>query len=143
MSGSDSLREHLYYGFFGLAMGMILAFTGLTEYGEMHSLFILQNIRLMLVFGATIGLSMLLFLLFTRGHPHARKAFTKGTIPGSILFGIGWALTGACPSVAPVQLGEGKIAAAATLIGILVGVWAYRRGTAGKFQFDTGVCGEE
>ncbi len=143
MNTRSLLREHAYYAFFGLAMGIVLAFSGLTDYAQMHSLFILENTRLMLVFGATIGLSMALFLLLTRGHPHARKAFTRGTIPGSVLFGIGWALTGACPSVAPIQVGEGQLAAIATVAGILVGVWAYRRGTAGKFQFDTGVCGEQ
>jgi uncharacterized membrane protein YedE/YeeE len=45
---------------------------------------------------------------------------------GGVLFGIGWALTGACPAVAFVQLGEGRWPAAFTLLGMLAGIRAGR-----------------
>ncbi|MGD8567451.1 MAG: YeeE/YedE thiosulfate transporter family protein [Gammaproteobacteria bacterium] len=71
-----------------------------------------------------------------------KKSYHAGTVPGSIMFGVGWAITGACPSVALVQLGEGQFAAAFTLLGICLGVLSYRSLTAGSLKFDTGVCGE-
>ena len=37
----------------------------------------------------------------------------------------GWALTGACPSITMVQLGEGQLAAVWTLGGVFVGNWLY------------------
>jgi hypothetical protein len=51
-------------------------------------------------------------------------------------------MTGACPSIALVQLGEGKIGALLTIFGIVTGVWVYRTIAAPSFQLDTGVCGE-
>ncbi len=140
---AKSTREYMFYSLFGLGMGITLSLGGLTDFGEIHSLFILQNIPMLLVFAVAIGLSMLGFMFILRGKQVAKKPFTKGTLPGSVLFGVGWALTGACPSIALVQLGEGKIAAALTISGILAGVWMYRKGTATMFQFDTGICGEE
>ncbi len=70
-----------------------------------------------------------------------RKTLHPGTIPGSILFGAGWAITGACPSLALVQLGQGYLPAILTLIGIFAGAWIYRHVHAGYFSWDTVSCG--
>jgi len=140
---TTSLREHFSYGVFGLLMGIVLSYTGFTSFEEVHHMFTLADFRLLAAFATAIGLSMIGFLLIARGRSIARKPFNKGTIPGSVLFGAGWALTGACPSIALVQLGEGKLAAAFTLLGILFGVWTYRRLASSRLQLDTGICGEE
>lgn len=137
------MRTYFYYALFGLALGATLSMSGFTDYGQIHSLFILQNIPLLLVFATAVAINMAGFLILTRNRKTPKKKFTKGTITGSILFGAGWAITGACPSIALVQLGEGKIAAVMTILGILAGVWIYRRATSSVLQFDTGICGEE
>lgn len=140
---SASMREHVTYGIFGLLMGVVLSRTGFTDFEEVHNMFTLTDFRLLAAFAVSIGVSMIGFLILARGKSIARKVFSKGTVPGSIIFGVGWALTGACPSIALVQLGEGKLAAVFSLFGILFGVWVYRRLAAGSFQLDTGICGEE
>lgn len=137
------MSNYFFYSFFGLALGTTLSMSGFTDYAQVHSLFILQNIPMLLMFATAIGLNMVGFMILTRNRITPKKKFTKGTISGSILFGVGWALTGACPSIALVQLGEGKVAAISTIVGILAGVWIYRRATASALQFDTGICGEE
>lgn len=137
------MRTYFFYAFFGLAMGATLSMAGLTDYAQIHSLFILENIPLLLVFASAISMNMVGFLLLSRKKKTPKKQLTKGTVSGSILFGLGWALTGACPSIALVQLGEGKIAALATVAGILAGVWFFRRATSSTLKFDTGICGEE
>jgi len=139
----SSFREHFSYGVFGLLMGIVLSYTGFTSFDEVHNMFTLADFRLLAAFAASIGVSMIGFLIIARGKSIAKKSFNKGTIPGSVLFGAGWALTGACPSIALVQLGEGKLAAVFSLFGILFGVWAYRRLASGQLQLDTGICGEE
>ncbi len=139
----SSSREHLIYGIFGLLMGVVLSRTGFTDFREVNNMFTLTDFRLLAAFAASIGISLLGFLIIARGKHIAKKSFSKGTIPGSVIFGTGWALTGACPSIVLVQLGEGKLAAVFTLFGILFGVWVYRRLAAGSFQLDTGICGEE
>ena len=59
---------------------------------------------------------------------------------GGVLFGAGWALTGACPSIALVQLGEGKLGALVTLVGIFAGNALYAAVHERYFRFSVGSC---
>jgi uncharacterized protein len=54
-----------------------------------------------------------------------KKKFNWGYVYGSLLFGIGWGLTGACPGPIYVQIGSGATIAIITLISALVGTWLY------------------
>jgi hypothetical protein len=42
---------------------------------------------------------------------------------GRLVFGVGWALSGACPGTALAQLGEGKLYALATVARHPLGTW--------------------
>ncbi len=137
-----SVKQYLLHVILGIAMGITLSLGGLSDFEQVHTLFLLQNIPMLLVFVGAIGLSMLGFFTLIRNRDVATKKYNSGTIPGSIMFGVGWAMTGACPSIALVQLGEGKLAALTTILGIVVGIWIYRKIAAPSFQLDTGVCGE-
>jgi uncharacterized protein len=46
-------------------------------------------------------------------------------IIGSILFGFGWALTGACPGPIYAQIGNGFLVTIVTLLSALLGTWCY------------------
>lgn len=138
----ESIKVHFLHGLFGLAMGYALSRIGFTNYAEIHKMFIFADFRMFLTFAGAVVISMVGFAVLARGEHTARKAYSKGTILGSVLFGVGWAISGACPSIALVQLGEGRLAAAFTVLGILLGVWTYRRVAMGALKFDTGVCGE-
>ncbi|MCO6412286.1 MAG: YeeE/YedE family protein [Thiogranum sp.] len=135
-------KLHLLYGAFGLMMGVTLSLVGFTDFSEVHKMFIFADFRLLCLFATTVGITMLGFAIVARKSSIPKKTFNRGTIPGSVLFGAGWAITGACPSIALVQIGEGKLVALFTVLGILFGVWIYRKLAAGGLQLDTGVCGE-
>jgi len=49
------------------------------------------------------------------------KPLHRGTVIGSVLFGIGWSITGICPGPVFVSIGEGKLYGLAMLAGVLVG----------------------
>lgn len=140
---AQNRQQHFFFGLFGLAMGATLAGAGFTNFTLVHEMFTFQNFGLLLVFAGAVVLNAIGFTVLARGQKIPKKPFTKGVVPGSAMFGVGWALTGACPAVALVQLGQGQLAAIATLSGILFGVWAYRRLAAGGLKLDTHVCGEE
>jgi uncharacterized membrane protein YedE/YeeE len=53
------------------------------------------------------------------------KTFNKGQIFGGILFGIGWAITGACPGPLFAQIGSGFLAVTVTLLSAIGGTWTY------------------
>jgi uncharacterized membrane protein YedE/YeeE len=121
----SSLSIHLRIGLVGLLFGFAFSCMGFTDYGEVHNMFTFHDLRLFLTFCGGVALSMVGFLVLARGKRLPKRSIHMGTIPGGMLFGIGWALTGACPSGAVVQIGEGKVMAGLTLIGIAFGSWAY------------------
>lgn len=55
-------------------------------------------------------------------HP---KKFNKGQVYGGLLFGIGWATTGACPGPIFAQIGTGAAAAVVVLLSAIAGTWVY------------------
>lgn len=140
---NGKLKIHLIYALLGGTMGYFLSAIGFADYDEVFKMFTFQDTRLFFAFAAAVMLSALVFtaLHLLKRLPYEKKIFHPGTIPGSIIFGYGWALCGACPGVAFVQLGQGKIAAVATLIGIYAGVRAYRAFHLRNFHWDMGTCG--
>ena len=53
------------------------------------------------------------------------KPYHKGTIIGGASFGVGWAVTGACPGPIYAQIGSGEWLALTTLAGALSGAYVY------------------
>lgn len=56
---------------------------------------------------------------------YSGKILNKGTVIGGILFGVGWAITGACPGPIFAQIGSGEYAAISTLVGALSGSYLF------------------
>ncbi len=57
------------------------------------------------------------------------KEFRKGQMIGGFIFGLGWALTGACPGPLFAQIGNGFTVVFITLLSAIAGTWVY-----GKFS---------
>ena len=53
------------------------------------------------------------------------KPFQKGTIIGGAIFGMGWAMTGACPGPIYAQMGSGEYMALFTFLGACGGAYLY------------------
>jgi uncharacterized membrane protein YedE/YeeE len=118
----------------GLTLGVVISASGLSDWGEVHRMFslgvgqggfTLDNLRLVLAFAGAVALSVLGFQAFAAHDEIPTKPIRSGTVPGAILFGAGWALSGACPGATLVQLGEGKAVAMVSLAGMLAGAWAH------------------
>ncbi|MBK8633129.1 MAG: YeeE/YedE family protein [Saprospiraceae bacterium] len=56
---------------------------------------------------------------------YEKKKFTKGTVIGGLMFGLGWGITGACPGPIFVQIGSGFLAVVVTLLFAVFGTWVY------------------
>lgn len=118
----------------GTVFGWLLSRGGLTDYDVMVGLFRLDNLHVGGVMGVAIALNAIGFWALRRAQVHPplgdrleleRKGWPKGLIAAGLVFGAGWALTGACPGPALTQLGEGKLGAAATIAGIFFGTWLF------------------
>lgn len=53
------------------------------------------------------------------------KQFSKGQIIGGTIFGMGWALSGACPGPMYALLGAGYSTVIIVIISALLGTWTY------------------
>jgi len=53
------------------------------------------------------------------------KQFNKGQVFGGLLFGFGWAITGACPGPIYAQIGAGFSVVIVTLLSAIAGTWVY------------------
>jgi hypothetical protein len=117
---------------FGVLFGFILARVGASDYDAIAQMFLLQDLHIAGVIGVAVAVAAVGLRLFRRRIPSGEALFAPrprkpGTLVGGLLFGVGWGVTGACPGTALVQLGEGKLIAIFTLIGILLGTLVYSR----------------
>jgi uncharacterized membrane protein YedE/YeeE len=131
--------SHIRLGFFGLALGLTVSRLGFTDFGELHRMFVFGDLRLFLAFGGAVVLAGIGFALHCRGRMPERPIH-RGTIPGAILFGAGWAVCGACPGAVLAQLGEGKVPALLTVAGIVAGAKLGHRARS-ALRIDGGSCG--
>jgi uncharacterized membrane protein YedE/YeeE len=124
---------HARMALLGLALGFVISSAGLSDWGEIHRMLTFdssgaggaRDLRLVIAFGGAIAVALAGFQLLARRDEIPAKPFRAGTIPGAILFGAGWAIAGACPAAALVQIGEGKAEALVTFAGVLAGTWLH------------------
>lgn len=135
----SSRARYVRAALLGLLMGFGLSRIGFADFGEVHRMFTFQDSRLLLTFAGAVMLTAVGLRILAPVWVRPRSIH-KGTVVGAILFGIGWAFTGACPAIAVVQLGEGRVPALATLSGILLGTWLYPKVHAKFFRWDVGSC---
>jgi hypothetical protein len=109
------VKSHLITIALGVAFGFCLSRIGFTSWDEVHAMFTFSDLRLVIAFGTAVALLSVGWVVVRRLRPSdpafSPRPIHKGTLVGGVLFGAGWALTGACPSIALVQLGEGKLGA--------------------------------
>lgn len=53
------------------------------------------------------------------------KHYHHGVILGGLIFGFGWALTGACPGPLYAQIGAGYTVVIVTFVSAVIGTWVY------------------
>jgi uncharacterized membrane protein YedE/YeeE len=121
---------------FGVMFGFVLSRVGATDYDAISGMFRLTDLHLMGVIGTAIALSAAGFAVARKKRLHTargelivlkKKPMVPGLIAGSLLFGIGWALSGTCPGTALAQIGEGRFAGIATVVGIVLGAYLAQR----------------
>ncbi len=131
----------------GLLFGLGLSCIGFSSWDEVHRMFVFADLRMLLAFMLAVVVLVPATAAWKRWMPGRVKFRTrpthKGTLLGGALFGVGWALSGACPAIALVQVGEGQLAALLTLGGIFAGNWLYAAVQQRYLHWDTGSCIDE
>lgn len=123
----------LLYVLLGTIFGFTLSRSGAADYNYIQGMFLFEQFQLYGIIGTAVAVTapgLWLLKRFGRtvtGRPLEieLKPLHRGNIIGGLLFGIGWSMTGMCPGPIFVNLGEGKLYAAAALVGALVGAGVF------------------
>ncbi len=138
------MSGYLKVGAIGLGLGLVLSRIGFSSWDQVHAMFVFEDPRMMLSFGVAAAILVPFWVLVQR-LTDARwtpRSIHKGTLAGGLLFGAGWALSGACPGIVWVQLGEGQLGAGLTLAGMVAGNWLYSVVHERYLRWPTGSCAD-
>jgi uncharacterized protein len=122
------------YGLVGTLFGIVFVKAEIISWFRIQEMFRLDSFHMYGVIGSAVVVGTLSIQLIKRlnirtlnGTPIsiAPKHFNKGQIYGGLLFGCGWAITGACPGPLFAQIGAGYTVVAVTLLSALAGTWVY------------------
>lgn len=139
----SSFTNHFFMAVLGLLMGGVMVYTGFSNFKEIHNMFVFADFRLLFGFAGAVAIAMIGFALLGQVKFSSNRKVNKNTVTGGAMFGVGWAITGACPTIALVQVGQGQLAALFTILGILLGVWGYRKLSTGTINLGDDICGDE
>jgi len=118
----------------GVLFGIILSKAEVISWYRIYEMFKFQSFHMYGVIGSAVVTGMVLFYFFRKGTIKTMdgkqieiEPKKKGyrNIIGGILFGLGWALAGACPGPMFILLGRGAISFAIVIIGALFGAFLY------------------
>ena len=122
------------FGLVGVFFGVVFVKAEVISWFRIQEMFRLDAFHMYGVIGTAVIVGMISLQLIKRfniktvqGDPIsvAPKQFSKGQIYGGLLFGFGWAITGACPGPLFAQIGAGYSVVAVTLLSAIVGTWVY------------------
>ena len=119
----------LLYLVLGTLFGFALSRSGAADYDYIQGMFLFERFQLYGILATGVLLTAPgLWLIKRRARTLSGtpieielKPMNRGTIAGSLLFGVGWSLTGMCPGPILVNIGEGKVYALAALAGAVAG----------------------
>ena len=134
------MSKLLIKGFWGIVLGFVVSRIGFVDFNEVHNMFLMADLRMFLSFAFGAALVVFYFLVVQGFKVEQQSSFNPGIIPGSILFGTGWALTGGCPAIVMVQFSHGYVAAICTFIGVSAGMVLYRFAHQRYFRWSAASC---
>lgn len=122
------------YLFVGLLFGVIFVKAEIISWFRIQEMFRFQSFHMYGVIGSAIAigaLSIFFIKKFNIKTIHGEevefhnKEFNKGQVIGGLIFGLGWAITGACPGPLFAQIGTGATVISITLLSAILGTWVY------------------
>jgi uncharacterized membrane protein YedE/YeeE len=119
----------------GAVFGVTLSGSGLTDPEVIRSGLLFEQSYLFLFVAAALGVAFAGTQLLRLMRPRAlltgervdwvTEKPDRRRFGGAVLFGTGWAVTGACPGPIAAQLGQGVLWSVFTLAGVVIGIVAF------------------
>ena len=131
---TTDITVNIKYAVAGVLFGILLVKSEVISWFRIQEMFRLKSFHMYGVIGSAVAIGMLSVWLIKKfklktiyGEPIVLpdKKFSKGQVYGGLLFGAGWALTGACPGPLFALIGSGATVILATLASAIAGTWVY------------------
>jgi uncharacterized membrane protein YedE/YeeE len=126
--------KNLKFLILGLLFGIILIKSEVVFWFRIQEMFRLQAFHMYGIIGSAIVVAMISIAIIKRFHIKTingepvvipQKNFHWGNVYGGLIFGLGWAITGACPGPLFAQIGGGFAVVLVTLLSAIAGTWVY------------------
>lgn len=126
--------KNLKFLFAGTLFGFILIKAEVISWFRIQEMFRFQSFHMYGIIGSAIVVGMISILIIKKFSIKtisgeeikiAPKEFTKGNIFGGVLFGLGWAMAGACPGPLYALIGSGLPIVIVTLLSAVLGTYVY------------------
>jgi uncharacterized membrane protein YedE/YeeE len=130
--------SNLKYLVVGMIFGIVFVKAEIISWFRIQEMFRFESFHMFGVIGTAVVVGMISVQIIKRKKVKSLegelivihdKEFNKGQIYGGLIFGLGWALTGACPGPLFAQIGAGFTVVIVTFLSAVVGTWVY-----GKFK---------
>lgn len=130
----ETFLSYLKYLFIGMFFGIVLVKSEVISWYRIQEMFRLQSFHMYGVIGSAVVTGIIFVWLIKKFNIKTihgekielpTKKFNKGQIYGGLIFGFGWAITGACPGPLFAQIGTGFSVVIVTLLSAIAGTWVY------------------
>ena len=122
------------YVFAGIFFGIVLVKSEAMSWFRIQEMFRFEAFHMYGLIGSAVAVGAISVWLIKRfkartihGEPIVihDKPFSWGVVYGGLLFGIGWAITGACPGPLFAQVGSGVSVVLVTIASAIAGTYVY------------------
>ncbi len=126
--------KNLKFLLLGTIFGIILIKAEVISWFRIQEMFRFQSFHMYGIIGSAICVGMISLLIIKKYKIKTfsgeeikvePKTFSKGNIIGGFMFGLGWAMTGACPGPLYALIGSGLPIIIVVLLSAVLGTYCY------------------
>ncbi|WP_254561768.1 DUF6691 family protein [Dyadobacter diqingensis] len=131
---SEGFAGNLKYLIVGIFFGIVFVKAEIVSWFRIQEMFRFDSFHMYGVIGSAVVVGLISLQIIKRFNIKTiggemvsipPKQFNKGQIYGGFMFGLGWAITGACPGPLFAQIGSGFLVVIITLLSAIAGTWTY------------------
>jgi uncharacterized membrane protein YedE/YeeE len=126
--------KNIRYLLLGIVFGLALTKGEAISWYRMQEMFRFESFHMFGLFMTAVPVAAISILIIRRVNARAAngqsieipaRPYHHGLILGGLIFGFGWALTGACPGPLYGQIGAGYTVTIITFLAAVLGTWVF------------------
>lgn len=134
ISNESLIGSNIKYLIVGALFGIVFVKAEIISWYRIQEMFRLHAFHMYGVIGTAVVVGMISVWIIKRFHIKTiqgetvvfhKKTFQWGNVIGGTIFGLGWAITGACPGPLFAQIGSGFLVVIITLLSAIAGTFVY------------------